>query len=99
MKLTQSFHMTLIFRHMSFTEDEKSSLCKGLRFSISPKKINYADFLAQFELLYRATILFEMKSENCNFLKNKLKDICFSTLKSYSSNKIGKKNYLKRKSL
>ena len=32
-----------------------------------------------------------MKSENCNFLKNKLKDICFSTLKSYSFDKIEEK--------
>ena len=32
-----------------------------------------------------------MKSENRGFLKNKLKDICFFTLKSYSFNK-GEKN-------
>ena len=65
-------------------EGEKSLLCKGLRFCIPPKKIEYADFLKQFELLYR-------KSENRDFLKNKLKDICFSTLKSYSFDKIEKK--------
>ena len=40
--------------------------------------------------------MFEMKSENCNFLKNKLKDICFSTLKLYSFNKIEKKIYQKQ---
>ena len=34
--------------------------------------------------------MFERKSENCNFLKNKLKDICFSTLKSYSFDKAEK---------
>ena len=34
--------------------------------------------------------MFEMKSENCDFLKNKLKDICFSTLKSYSFEKLKK---------
>ena len=54
------------------TKDEKSLLCKRLRFCIPPKKIEYADFLKQFELLYR-------KSENGDFLKNKLKGICFST--------------------
>ena len=32
-----------------------------------------------------------MKSENRNFLKNKLKDICFSTLKSYSYEKVENK--------
>ena len=71
------------------TEDEKSLLCKGPRFCIPPKKIEYADFLKQFELLYR-------KSENRDFLKNKLKDICFSALKSYSFDKV-EKNYQKRR--
>ena len=72
------------------TEDGKSLLCKGLRFCIPPKKIEYADFLTQFELLYRDTIMFEMKSENRDLLENKLKDICFSTLKSYSFDKVAK---------
>ena len=68
----------VIFNFSSYilTEYEKSLLCKGLR-SIPPKKIKYADFLTQFELLYRDTIMFEMKSENHDFLKNKLKDIFF----------------------
>ena len=94
MKLTQlDFHITLIklvliFLH-ALTEDEKSLLCKGLRFSIPPKKIEYADFLIQFKLLYRDT-LFEMKSKNRHFLKTKLKDICFSTLKLYSYDKVEK---------
>ena len=34
--------------------------------------------------------MFEMKSENCDFLKYKLKYICFTTLKSYSSDKVEK---------
>ena len=63
-------------------EHKKSLLCKELRFSVPPKK--YADFLTQFEFLYRDTIMFEMKSENRDFLKNKLKEICFSTLKLHS---------------
>ena len=32
----------------------------------------------------------KFKSENCDILKNKLKDICFSTLKSYSFDKVEK---------
>ena len=40
--------------------------------------------------IYRDTIIFEMKSENRNFLNNRLKDICFSTLKSYSFDKVEK---------
>ena len=83
----------VIFKFSSYalTEYEKSLLCKGLRFSVPPKKNEYGDFLTQFELLYRDTIMFEMNTENCDFLKNKLKDICFSTLKSYSFDKVEKK--------
>ena len=73
------------------TEDKKSLFCKGLRFSKPHKKIEYADSLTQFELLYGDTRMFELKSQNRRFLKSKLKDICFSTLKSYSFDKVGKK--------
>ena len=72
------------------TKDEKNLLCKELRFCIPPKKIEYADILTKFELLYRDTILFEMKSKTRDFLKRKLKDICFSTLKLYSFGKVEK---------
>ena len=53
-----------------------------------PKKIDYADFLAQFEILYRDTLKFNLPSEKRYFLKNKLKDICFSTLNSYNFHKV-----------
>ena len=87
----------VIFNFSSYvsTEDGKSLLCKGPRFCIPPKKIEYADFLTQFELLYRDTIMFEMKSENRDFLENKLKDICFSTLNCIVSTKL-QKIYQKR---
>ena len=86
MTLTKIF---LIFLHV-LTEDKKRLLCKGLRLCIPPKKIEYADFLTHFELSYRDTLKFEKKFENRDFLKNKLKDICFSILKSYSFNKVEK---------
>ena len=40
-----------------------------------PTKMNdYADFLTQSGLFYRDIEMFEIRSENHNFLKNKLKD-------------------------
>ena len=63
-------------------------LCKGLRFALPPKKIDYADFLLQFQLLYRDTLQFNLPSEKRDLLKNKLKDICFSTLNSYNFDKV-----------
>ena len=67
---------------------EKSLLCKGLRFALPPKKIDYADFLLQFELLYRDTLQFHLPSEKHDLLENKLKDNCFSTLNSYNFYKV-----------
>ena len=45
----------VIFNFSSYVlkEDEKSLICEGLRFCIQSKKIEYVDFLTQFELLYR----------------------------------------------
>ena len=76
------------FSFHTFSDSEKSLLCKGLRFALPPKKIDYADFLVQFELLYRDTLEFNLPSEKRDFLKNKLKDICFSTLNSYNFDKL-----------
>ena len=70
------------------SDSEKSLLCKGLRFALPPKKIDYADFLLQFKLLYRDTLQFNLPSEKSDFLENKLRDICFSTLNSYNFDKV-----------
>ena len=76
------------FSSKVLSASEKSLLCKGLNFAIPPKNIDYADFLTQFELLYRDTLTFELTSENREFLKSKLKDICFSTITSYDFNSV-----------
>ena len=68
----------VIFNFSSYvlTEDEKSLLCKGLRFCIPSKKIEHADFLTQVEFLYRDTIMFEMKfRQSC---KKSIRSIVFS---------------------
>ena len=49
-------HVIFNFSLHVLTEDKKSLLCKGLRFCIPHKKIEYAGFLTQFELFYKDTI-------------------------------------------
>ena len=44
-----------LFSH-TLSDSEKSLLCTGLRFALPPKKIDYEDFLVQFELLYRDSL-------------------------------------------
>ena len=53
-------YQKIIFNFFSYvlTEDEKSLLCKDFRFCIPFKKIEYADFPIQFEMLFRETIMF-----------------------------------------
>ena len=48
--------MKLLFNYskISLSATEKSLLVRGLRVSLSPKKINYADYLTNFELFYRS---------------------------------------------
>ena len=39
---------------ISLSNAEKSLLVKGLRFSLPPKKLNYADYLTNFESFYKS---------------------------------------------
>ena len=43
----------LNFWSYQLSEHEKSLLSKGLNFAISPKNLNYADYMLPFELLFR----------------------------------------------
>ena len=74
------------FSSYSFSDSQKSLLCKGLRFTLPPKNIDYAGFLVQFEVFI--VICCSLPFEKRDFLKNKLKDVCFSTLISYNSDKV-----------
>ena len=69
------------FSSYILSDSEKNVLCKGLRF------VRLIDSLLQFELLHRDTLQFNLPSEKRDVLKNKLKDICFSTLNSYNFDK------------
>ena len=60
---------------------------KRLRFSIPPKKFNYADYLANFELFYRSTYnLDSISNENLDFVKTKIKDATLSSFRNYNAN-------------
>ena len=76
------------FSSNSLSDSKKSLLCKGLRFALPPKRIDYTNFSVQFELLYRDTLEFNLPSEKRDFFQNKLKDIGFSTLHSYNFYKV-----------
>ena len=54
---------------------EKSLLIRGLQFSLPPKKLNYADYLTNFELFYRSIRNLDVLSNgDLDFVKTKIKD-------------------------
>ena len=65
-------------------DDEKSLLCKGLNFSIPPKRLDHADHMLPFELLFRDINKNEMPNEDKEFLKTSLKDSAFTSFRWYT---------------
>ena len=60
---------------------------KGLKFSISIKKLNYADYLANFGLFYRSIYnLDNISNEDLDFVKTKMKDAALTLFRNYNAN-------------
>ena len=77
--------MTSNFSSHTLSDPKKSLLSRNLRFALPPTKIDYTDFLVQFELFNRGTMEFTFSSWSA--LK-KIKRLCFSTLNSYNLDKV-----------
>ena len=65
---------------------ESNSLCKDLNFAIPPKKLEYADYLLLFEILYRDIHDLDITNEKKEVLKSRIKDCAFSSFNSYNEN-------------
>ena len=63
---------------------EKSLLITGLQFSLPPKKLNYADYLTNFELFYRSIRNLDVLSNgDLDFVKTKIKNAAQSSFRFY----------------
>lgn len=71
------------------TDSQTSLLSKGLNFTVPPKFLRYEDHCLPFELLFRNIQNSQkiLPVENVTFFKNSLKEICFSSLRSYNKSK------------
>ena len=64
---------------------KKNILVNGLNFSINPGKLNYGDYCANFEMLFR-----NIKNKgnlvpySLDVIKNKLKDVAISSYKEHN---------------
>ena len=75
------------YSKISLSDAEKSLLVKGLRFSLPPKKLNYADYLMNFELFYRSIRNLDVLSNgDLDFVKTKIKDAVLSSFRFYDAN-------------
>ena len=75
------------YSKISLSNAEKSLLVKGLRFSLPPKKLNYADYLVNFELFCRSIRNLDVLSNgDLDFVKTKIKDAALSSFRFYNAN-------------
>ena len=57
---------------------------KGLNYGLPLKKLRYENCMLNFELLFRDISKLDLKSEERLFAKNELKNVAFSSFKSYN---------------
>ena len=75
------------FSSYNITAAEKNLLVKGLNYSLPPKKINYADYLTPYELLYKGINDLVKDESKLERVKTNLKKTCFSSFDSYNFEK------------
>ena len=68
----------IIFNYSSYnlSKSEKSLLCKGLNFAVPPDKLEYSDYLLEFELLYHDNKDLDLLIEQTSSLKAKNQRLC-----------------------
>ena len=72
---------------MSLSVTEKSLLDSGLRVFLPPKKLNYADYLTNFEFFFRSIRNLDVLSNgDLDFVKTKIKDAALGSFWFYNGN-------------
>ena len=72
------------FSSYILSDDEKSLLAKGLNFSLPPRKIQFADHMTPFELLYKSVKGVNVTQQNMDILKVDMKKIAYSSFSRYN---------------
>ena len=75
----------IIINHSSYhlSDIEKTVLAKGLNFALPPKKLNYADYLTPYELLFRDIKELAVGDNTLERVKIDMKEICFSSFENF----------------
>ena len=67
----------------NLSDNEKKLLVKGLNFAVPPRNLNYVDYLAPYELMFRDVKNLSVEDNILERIKVDLKKICFSSLDRY----------------
>ena len=75
----------IIINHSSYqlSDIEKTVLAKGLNFALPPKKLNYADYLTPYELLFRDIKELSVDDSILERVKVDMKKICLSSFENF----------------
>ena len=75
------------FSKYELSDCEKRLLAKGLNFSLPPKYLDYANYLVNFELLYRNICnLGILSNEDLDFVLARTKEASLSSYLNYNNN-------------
>ena len=85
------------FSSIDLTDSDKSLLCKGLDFALIPKRLEYSNYLVDFELFYRDVVNFATSYLDHELIKCKIKDIALTSFKSFK--RISQENNLSSEEL
>ena len=80
------------FSSYQLSDIEKLLLCKGLNFSLPPKRLKFENYLLPFELLHRGVYDSYNKDESLLHLKSKIKDVTITSYRIYNKNDHGYEN-------
>ena len=75
------------FSSINRSDSDKSLLSKGLNFALPPASLEYSEYLVDFELFFRDTLSLETSHLDRGLLKSRLKNLVFSSHKTYNSSK------------
>ena len=75
----------IIINHSSYqsSDIEKTVLTKGLNFALPPKKLNYADYLTPYELLFGDINELSFDDSILERVKVDMKKLCLSSFENF----------------
>ena len=75
----------IIINHLSYqlSHIEKTVLAKGLNFALPPKKLNYADYLTPYELLFRDIKELSVDDSILERVKVDMNKVCLSLFENF----------------